>query len=57
MRKQHVACRLGISAVHHDGQLSGNNTEDQHGFDLRWDPQLLDSNSQLIRETNKLYSN
>ena len=33
-----------------DGQLSDNNAEDEHGFDLRWDPQLLDSSSWLIRE-------
>ena len=40
-----------------DGQLSDNNAEDEHGFDLRWDPQLLDSSSWLIREKNKPYSN
>ena len=33
-----------------DGQLSDNNAEDEHGFDLRWDPQLLDSSCWLIRE-------
>ena len=33
-----------------DGQLSDNNAEDEHGFDLRWDPQLLDSSAWLIRE-------
>ena len=33
-----------------DGQLSDNNVEDEHGFDLKQDPRLLDSSSWLIRE-------
>ena len=33
-----------------DGQLSDNNAEDEHGFALRQDPQLLDCGWQLIRE-------